>query len=244
MLALPYREIWAVDTEYNFRPSAAHIFPADPQPEGSLQHPVCLVARELYSGRMIELFEDEFGPVPPFDLGEDALFIAYNAVAEWLTFNALGWQLPCRVFDPFIEYRRHICGTPWDVPEKGNKSLLKALAHFGIPCSTADQKTTERDFVLRGGPWLDQADRRRILAYCDTDVQPLFRLTEHLLHSDCCGEPLRSSPNGLAQAVHRGRFSLAAARMEHTAIAVDTELLDPVRTAWSSIRDGRCRGAG
>ncbi len=237
MLSLPYREVWALDTEFNLRPTATHTFPAAPQPEGSIQHPVCLVARELYSGRVVELFEDEFDPTPPFDLGSDVLFIAYNAVAEWLTFLALGWNLPCRVLDAYIEYRRHICGTRYDTREKGNKSFLKALEHFNVPTKvTADLKTEERDFVLRGGPWTEAADRRRILDYCDTDVQPLFRLVEHLLHDDCCGEPLRSSPIGLAQAVHRGRFSLAAARMEHNAFTVDTDLLDPVRAAWGFIR--------
>ena len=144
-------------------PSAAHFSPADPQPEGSIQHPVCLVGRELYSGRKIELFEGDFGPAPPFSLGADVLFIAYNAVAEWLTFLALGWPLPCRVFDPYIEYRRHICGTPRDINVPGNKSFLAALGHFGIAKLTADEKDEERDFVLRGGPWPDPADRRRIL---------------------------------------------------------------------------------
>src|SRR5258705_2429694 len=61
MLTLPYREVWAIDTEYNLRPSVAHFFPADPQPEGSIQHPVCLVARELYSGPKVELCEGDFG---------------------------------------------------------------------------------------------------------------------------------------------------------------------------------------
>ena len=243
MLVLPYREVWALDTEYNFRPSSSYTSPADPQPDGSIQHPVCLVARELYSGRKVELFEDEFGAGPPFSVGPENLFIAYNAVAEWLTFLALGWPLPERVFDPFIEYRRHICGTPWDVNIPGNKTMLKALRHFNIKGITAEFKDEERDFILRGPPpggWAS-AGRRRILAYCDTDVRPLFRLTECLLDSDCCGPPLRSEssiiqPIGLAQAIHRGRYSMAAARMEHTAIEVDNLLLDKVRADWGVIQ--------
>ncbi len=237
MLDLPYREVWALDTEFNFRPSSAYTFPADPQPEGSIQHPVCLVARELYSGRMVTLFEDEFGPEPPFSVGPENLFIAYTATAEWLTFLALGWPLPESVFDCFIEYRRHICGTPRDIKKKGNKGLLKALEHFHIHTGvTADMKDDERDFILRGGPWPKLSDRQRILDYCDTDVRPLFRLAERLLHSDCCGKPLRSDPKGLAQAVHRGRYSTAAARMEHTAISVDNDLLDRVLVNWSAIK--------
>lgn len=236
MLVLPYREVWTIDTEFNLRPTG-HTFPADPQPEGSIQHPVCLVARELYSGRKIELFEGDFGPAPPFSVGPENLFIAYNAVAEWLTFLALGWPLPCRVFDPYIEYRRHICGTPRDINVPGNKSFLMALKHFGIASLTAAEKDEERDFVLRGGPWPDPADRRRILTYCDTDVRPLFALTEYLLYADCCGKPLRSDPAGLAQAIHRGRYTPTSARMENNGMPVDTELLDPVRAVWDAIRE-------
>jgi DNA polymerase I len=144
------------------------------------------VAHELHSGRVVKLFEDDLGPNPPFDVGADVLFIAYAAAAEWLTFLALGWPLPATVFDPYVEYRRHICGTPHDVNVKGNKGLLKALQHFGIPGITAEQKTEERALVLRGGPWT-AGERRRILSYCESDVTPLFRLAERLLEADCCG---------------------------------------------------------
>jgi hypothetical protein len=235
MLHLPYREVWALDTEYNLRPSMVYAFPQDPQPEGSIQHPVCLVAHELYSGRTVKLFEGDFGPTPPFDIGEDVLFIAYAAAAEWLTFLALGWPLPSQVFDPYIEYRRHICGTPHDVNVKGNKGLLKALQHFGIPSITAAQKEEERALVLRGGPW-STSERRRIIDYCETDVTPLFRLTQNLLDADCCGQPLRSDPCGLARAVHRGRFSLAAARMEHRGIPIDTPTLGRILGDWDAIK--------
>ena len=132
-----------LDTEFNFRPSAAYTFPADPQPDGSIQHPVCMVFRELYSGRKVELFEDEFGPEPPFSVGPENLFIAYAANAEWLTFLALGWPLPERVFDPYIEYRRHICGTPHDINEEGNKGLLKAKEHFHIQGRREGHRRTE-----------------------------------------------------------------------------------------------------
>jgi DNA polymerase-1 len=236
MLVLPYREVWAIDTEFNFRPSATYTFPADPQPDGSIQHPVCLVARELYSGRVVTVFESEFDLEPPFSVGPENLFIAYNATAEWLTFLSLGWPPPERVFDCYIEYRRHICGTLYDTKEEGNKGFLKALGHFRINTPVAaDQKKAEQRFVLRGGPW-STSDRQRILAYCDTDVRPLFPLTERLLYANCCGTPLRSDPVGLAQAIHRGRCSMAAARMEHTAISVDNDLLDRVLGDWDTIK--------
>ena len=220
MLVLPYREVWAdrhgVQSPTDGGPhlpggsATGGIHPASGVPGGprAVQRPQDRTVRgRLRPGAAVSTSV------------QDVLFIAYNAVAEWLTFLALGWPLPCRVFDPYIEYRRHICGTPRDINVKGNKSFLMALEHFGIARLTAEEKDEERDFVLRGGPWPDPADRRRILTYCDTDVRPLFQLTEHLLYADCCGKPLRSDPAGLAQAIHRGRYSLASARMEHTAIA-------------------------
>jgi DNA polymerase I len=235
MLNLPFREVWALDTEFNLRPSAAYTFPNDPQPEGSHQHPVALVGHELYSGQVVKMFEDNFGPTPPFDVGGDVLFIAYAAAAEWLTFLALGWPLPTRVIDLHAEYRRHICGTPHDVNVKGNKSLLKALQHFGIQGITAEQKDEERDLVLRGGPWTP-GERQRIIDYCETDVAPLFRLAENLLHTDCCGPPVRADRCGLAQAIHRGRYTLAAARMEYNGIPVDTETLGRILGDWDAIK--------
>jgi DNA polymerase-1 len=69
ILGLPYKEIWAIDFE----------FVAEP---GCVPDVVCMVARELGSGRLIRLWRDDFKPDPPFDIGADALFVAYMASAE------------------------------------------------------------------------------------------------------------------------------------------------------------------
>ena len=67
--ALPYCEVWAVDFEFM-------------APAGERQIPVCLVARELRSGRTIRLWQDQFGPTPPFPISADVLFVAFYASAE------------------------------------------------------------------------------------------------------------------------------------------------------------------
>src|SRR3954462_2925940 len=73
-LALPFREVWLVDFE----------FVAEP---GERPVPVCLVARELRSGREMRLWRDQFGPTTPYPTGPDALLLAYSATA-WM-----GWRL-------------------------------------------------------------------------------------------------------------------------------------------------------
>ena len=72
---------------------------------GERQVPVCLVARELRSGRTIRLWQDQFGPTPPFPIGADVLFVAYYASAELGCFRALGWPMPARILDLFAEFR-------------------------------------------------------------------------------------------------------------------------------------------
>ena len=81
VLGLPFQQIWAVDFEFVAEPGCA-------------PDVVCMIARELNSERLITLWRDDFKPDPPFDVGDDALFVAYMASAEMGCFLQLGWPLP------------------------------------------------------------------------------------------------------------------------------------------------------
>jgi len=81
----PQREIWVADTE--FYPGAGL---ANGGREGDAPTPLCLVAHEMRTGRTIRLWQDEFGPFPPYRLDADALFIAFANTAEFGTHIALG----------------------------------------------------------------------------------------------------------------------------------------------------------
>ena len=87
-----FREMVAVDFEFTALP-------------GDRPVPVCLVAHELCSGRRFRVFQHEFGPAPPYATGPDVLFVAYYASAELGCYRALGWPMPERVLDLFIEFR-------------------------------------------------------------------------------------------------------------------------------------------
>jgi DNA polymerase I len=89
--------LWAVDAEFTALP-------------GERQLPICMVARELRSGAVIRIWQDQFGPTPPFPIGPDALFIAFNAAAELGCFRALGWPMPARILDLSAEFRDHTSG--------------------------------------------------------------------------------------------------------------------------------------
>ena len=59
---------------------------------------LCMVAHVLDANlqhvRTIRMWRGEFGITPPFDIGHDALFVAYSAWAEMTCFMMLGWQFP------------------------------------------------------------------------------------------------------------------------------------------------------
>jgi len=145
MLGLPYREVWSLDFEFVAK-SGAHPVP------------VCMVAREMGSNRLLRLWGDELGPEPPFTIDDHTLFVAFFASAEWSCFLSLEWPLPRRVLDLYVEFRVETNGL--SLPT--GRGLLSALSTHGITAITADEKSDKRALIMRGGPW-SEAERREIL---------------------------------------------------------------------------------
>jgi DNA polymerase I len=87
-----FREVWAVDFEFQSAP-------------GERSVPVCLVAWELRTGLKLRLWRDEFGALPPYSTKPDSLFIAYYASAELGCHRTLNWPRPARILDLFVEFR-------------------------------------------------------------------------------------------------------------------------------------------
>jgi DNA polymerase I len=183
--ALPFTEIWAVDFEFSAEP-------------GEKPEPVCLVASELRSGRKVKVWQNHFDTAPPYSTGPDALFVAYYASAEISCHLALGWPVPERVLDLFVEFRNHTNGAP----TSSGAGLLGALAFYGLDSIGTVEKDEMRVLVLRGGPWSD-AEIMAIIGYCESDVAALARLLPAMLPSI-----------DLPRALLRGRYMIAAARME------------------------------
>lgn len=213
MLGLPpFREVWFLDFEFVSE-------------SGTTPVPVCMVARELGSNRLIRLWQDELGHQPPFTVDDDTLFVAFFASAEIGCFLELGWPVPTRILDLYTEFRNATNGLT--LP--GGRSLLGALSHHGISSITSAQKSEERALIMSGGPW-SESERQRILDYCQTDVDPMAALLERMLPA------ILSKPNGLGQALLRGRYMAAVARMERTGVPIDAGMLTSLREHWGSIK--------
>jgi len=144
--------------------------------DGNQPRPVCMVAKDLQTGQSWRLWRGEFGPVPPFPIGRNALFVAFYASAELGCFKALDWPMPANVLDLFIEFRNRTNGltTP------AGSGLIGALTYFGLDNIGAVEKDDMRSLVLRGEPWAPE-ERDKILEYCAGDVAALERLLPAML---------------------------------------------------------------
>jgi len=204
-----FPEVWLVDFEFH-------------QPPGELPEPICMVAREYRSGRTLRLWQDDLLTEfrSPFEVGVDALFVAYYSSAELGCFHVLDWPMPVRILDLFCEFRcitNGLC-TPCGA------GLLGALAHFGIGSIDVGDKAEMRDLAIRGGPYT-HAERLSLLAYCETDVAALAKLLPAML-------PQIDLPRALL----RGRYMAAAAHMEVNGVPIDTDNLAAFRANWDHIK--------
>jgi DNA polymerase-1 len=188
---------------------------------GERPGPVCLAARELRSGRRFRVWQDQFGPAPPYTTGPDVLFVAFYASAELGCYRVLGWPMPERILDLFTEFRDRTNG----LPTPAGSSLLGALAYFGLDAMGATEKK-EMQEAIGNGTWRGRFEPEAILDYCEADVDALVRLLPAML-------PRIDLPRALL----RGRYMAAAAAMEHNGTPIDVEMLARLREGWTGIQD-------
>jgi hypothetical protein len=189
-----FRQIWFLDTEFY-------------QPDGEVPTPICLVAKELYSGAVVRWWLwGQRPPRPPFPTGPDVLVVCYMASAEWSVYLALGWSVPVRILDLHTEYRWSFSGF-----KLVSYGQLAAMGTYGLPHMEEAAKETMRSRCRRGGPFSHQEERD--LAYCEDDVNGLAALFGEMeRHLDW------------PRAVARGRYTPAVARMEANGVPLDTRL--------------------
>jgi DNA polymerase-1 len=145
---------------------------------GDLPVPLCLVAyvldENLQHVRTIRMWREELLALtrPPFDVGPDALFVAYSSQAELTCFLALGWQFPEYIFDLHTAYLAvsNIL-LPYDPEEKRKrqrKRLPDACRAYGIAgWENIDKETIAKD--IGEGRWRKYGVQV-VLDYCEEDV--------------------------------------------------------------------------
>jgi hypothetical protein len=207
---LPFTSITVLDFEFC-------------QPDGERPRPICVVAREVLRDRVdrIWLYDEPPPPRPPYPTDASSLLVAYFSSAEWACHLALGWQMPERALDPYIEFRNLTNGAK---PLAGY-GLLGAMAYFGLDSISVAEKTEMRDLAIRGGPY-SPAERQLLLDYCQSDVDATTRLLRRML-------PLIDVPRALL----RARYMAAVARMQWAGVPVDTQALAELRRYWPLLKE-------
>jgi hypothetical protein len=87
----PFREVVVLDFEFTAL-------------LGERPEPVCLIAWELRSGRRFRIFQDKLPATPPYATGPDVLVVAFYSSAEFGCYRALGWPMPERILDLYVEF--------------------------------------------------------------------------------------------------------------------------------------------
>ena len=211
-----FKQVFVVDFEFTTEPQGT---------PGERPVPLCLVAREVISGRVIRLWRDEFGSEPPYPIDESTLIVAYYASAEMGCHLALGWPMPARVLDLYAEFRQRTNGLILPA----GKGLLGASVYFGLDHMDAAEKTDMRDLAIK---WFQAPrtaqNRTDLIDYCQTDVDATARLLKAML-------PGIDMPPAIAV---RGRSMRAVAAMEHVGVPIDTVAQKRLTANWQGIQEG------
>ena len=220
---LPFREIWIVDTEFYPGPGFAN-----GGVTGDPITPLCLVALEMRSGRLVRLWQDQLGPFPPYRLDNDALIVGYLLAAEFGFHAALGWGEPACALDAYVEFRHYVNdgSIKSGERERGFYSIGGALRYFLEDEIDVARKHDMRERILQGPPF-DAQERRGILDYCEDDVRALARLLPHI------AQTIRLP---LAHAMFRAKFQWTIAQQERRGVPMDGALLARLRSRWQDIR--------
>ena len=159
-------------------------------PAGNLPDVFCMVAHVLDENlrHVHRLWRGEFGKTPPFDIGPDALFVAYSAWAEMTCFKVLGWQFPVHIFDLHTAYLAAsnilLPYSPDEVRNKPRKRLSDACDAYDLE----GWKGIDKDAIaerIGNGTWREYHSPEEVLDYNEEDV----RMELRLLRAQLLGRP-------------------------------------------------------
>jgi DNA polymerase-1 len=155
--------------------------------DGDLPCVLCMVVYVLDSHlrhiRTIRLWRGDFGKTPPFDIGPDALFVAYSAWAELTCFMVLGWTFPAHVYDLHTAYLAAsnilLPHEPDETRKRPRKRLSDACRAYGVEgWERIDKEAMAKD--IGEGRWRKYG-RKRVLEYCEEDVKASAELLRRQL---------------------------------------------------------------
>jgi len=197
-------EYWVVDTEFH-------------SPDGGPIRVHCLCALNLRTGEERRIWTGG-GTAAPWRWQPDDVLVAHYAMAELVSFLALGWQLPPEVIDTLPEWRS----------ATGQKleryRLIDVAAASGETSMSAEHKEAMRTVAMQ--PVVPTEQRAALVEYCMDDVRATVVAFRHLLQHHQLHLP----------ALLRGRYLIHLARVEWRGLPVDKGLCATLTERWCEIR--------
>jgi DNA polymerase I len=206
--------------------------------DGDLPNVLCMVAYELgehlHHVRTIRKWRGEFGSAPPFDVSDDALFVAYSAWAEMTCFKVLGWQFPVHIFDQHTAYlaASNIL-FPYDpevVRKKPRKRLSDACRAYGLD----GWERIDKDEISRAigdGTWRGRYGPQEVVDYCEEDVRMSTKLLRAQIRGHCAYPPTDAE-----RVLHWSNYSAkATALIQAVGMPIDMQLWNLVQENKAAI---------
>jgi hypothetical protein len=181
--------------------------------------------------RTIRMWRGEFGSTPPFDIGPDALFVAYSAWAELTCFIVLGWLFPIHVFDLHTAYLAAsnilLPYNPDEVRKRQRKGLSDACRAYGIEgWENIDKPAIAK--AIGEGRWREYG-KEVCLDYCEEDVGAAAKLFGKQLRKHRLGHTLLPAAD-VPRVLHWSNYSAkAVARIQARGMPIDVPLWNLVQ---------------
>jgi hypothetical protein len=204
---------------------------------GGLPRVLCMVVyvlnENLQHVRTVRMWRGEFGSTPPFDIGPDALFVAYSAWAELTCFKVLGWSFPIHVFDLHTAYlaASNIL-LPYN-PDEPRKKPRKGLADACRAYGNEGWENIDKPAIAKAiaeGRWYEYG-KEAVLDYCEEDVKNSAKLLGAQLRR-CCdqrGHTLLPAAD-VSRVLHWSNYSAkAVALIQARGMPIDMLLWNPVQ---------------
>jgi hypothetical protein len=200
---------------------------------GDLPAPLCMVARvldeRLRHVRTVRMWRDDLmiATHPPFDVNDDAVFVAYSAWAEMTCFKVRGWRFPRHILDLHTAYLAAsnilLPHDPDEIRSRPRKRLPDACRAYGIAgWENIDKEEISRD--IGQGLWRKYG-REAVLRYCEEDV---IKTTE-LLIAMLCGRGAFAAM-GTDRVLHWSNYSAkAVALIQSRGMPIDTVMWNLVQ---------------
>ena len=211
--------------------------------DGDVPNVLCMVAHVLDENlrhvRTIRLWRGEFGARPPFDVGDDTLFVAYSAWAEMSCFLTLGWQFPTHVFDQHTAY---LAASNVLLPHDPNEKRKKPRKRLPDACRAYELEGWERlDKTaiakdIGEGRWGNYG-REQVFTYCEEDVL----MSAKLLRAQLRGRP-GLPPADVERVLHWSNYGAkAVAMIQARGMPIDMTLWDLMQENKDAVIGGLLR---